>query len=112
MNLYSNEVAIGKSMQEIDFKKDQIDFLLDYIKDEKLRSKFFQGLAEGRIYKKSHPTDQYLILFSNREVELILDELSFLITSIWLNENCEINEFGSIIEDVIDLFLNENLKKR
>ena len=51
-----------------------------------------------------HDNSDYLIDFSELEIEIILDELTFLFTLKGIEKNGEPNEFGIYIENIIDIF--------
>lgn len=87
----------------LELEKSKIDFLLKTIKKDELISKCTQALNKGQLYEKNYPTARYLITFSDSEKELLLDELSFLLTSIGLDQHDEVNEQGLLIDHIIDL---------
>lgn len=90
-------------MIDICFKKQQIEFLLNNIKNSDLHSKFIQCLHKGSVKKNGYDTNHYIISFSPYERKVILNELLFLISSTGIDSYGEINKQGLIIEDIIDL---------
>ena len=60
-----------------------------------------------KISTKNHFTKQLSLPFSEKEQETLINELTFLLTSIGLDKEGNINQQGSTIEDIIDLFFTE-----
>ncbi len=90
--------------KQIFLKKIQIEFLISNIKNEKLASKLSKLLDEKTNCDNNCFTNRYSLIFSINEVEETLDELTFLLTLIGLNQEGEINNQGLFIEELIDLF--------
>lgn len=88
-------------MDKIKLKQKQIMFLLNNLSNKELKLKLDNALENA---KKNQSTNRILISFSNNEKTIMLDELTYLLTSIGLDDEETINQQGLIIEDIIDLF--------
>lgn len=75
------------------------------LKNEGLRLKFLQLLNKEVALNGNYSKGRCVISVSSQEQDAILDELSFLLTSIGLDNYGEVNEKGLDIEGMIDLFL-------
>lgn len=83
----------------------QFNFLLRYIKNEKLSNILSRCIEKEKIYENKYPTNRYSIKLSDLEKEKLLDELTILLTEIGFDK-ANINKEGLIMENLIDLFQN------
>lgn len=90
--------------KKVILKKNQIVFLLEHIKTAFIINKLLKVLNGGENHAAGDAPNRYEIHFSDKEIESILDELTYLLTNIGLDSDSNINDIGLIIEDHIDIF--------
>ena len=93
-------------MNEFCLKKQQLDFLINHIKNERLILIFSQIIEKNRVVVKNYKTDKFILNLSDNEKEILLNELTYLLTAIGFDKNEEINSEGMLIEHLVDLFAN------
>lgn len=94
------------SEQKIVLKRNQIQFILENIKDVNILNKISNSLNHNVIFERNHPTNRFFINFNQYEKEIILDNLTFVLTDKGVNKNGEISDKGIRIEELIDLFVS------
>jgi len=77
--------------------KQQLIFLKDIIRNKKI-AKILQNINENK------PSHSHTIYISPIELEILFDELTYLITDAGLDKNSEPNDLGLKIEALIDVF--------
>lgn len=92
----------GKKMNSAYLNENQVNLLFHYTKRNSLIYKCLNRSDKKKIFN-----NKLIINFNENEKEQFLDELTFLLTSIGLDNDSEINERGIIIEDIIDQILND-----
>lgn len=88
------------------FNKNQIAFLTSILKSECLLKKFSQNFGNKNANQSEHNSSQEEISFSELEIEIILDDLSYELTLNGIDDQGEVNKKGELIEEIIDLFSN------
>ncbi len=84
-------------------KKDQLSFLIKNLLDQSVINKLKNFNSEILIINDSQ-TNRCQISLNDVEVSSLLDELTLLLTSEGLKLNDEPNDFGLLIESLIDIF--------
>lgn len=82
-------------------KPTEVFDLLNYIKSDSVLNKLLNLLNSDEF---SDENNYSVIDFSDSELEITLDELTFLFTLKGLEKNGEPNNFGVHIESLIDIF--------
>lgn len=85
-------------------KINQVVFLVSILKNEYLIKKINQEIEKNKPHKNDHNLNHYEIVFSDLEIENILDDLSYELTLKGMNKEGKINKKGELIEEIIDLF--------
>ncbi len=80
-------------------KQHHLHFLIENVSNENVLYKLRGLLKLGNL-----DSNKLSISFSSKEISMILDELTLLFTSKGLKKNDEPNDFGLLIEELIDIF--------
>ncbi|MFP9227792.1 hypothetical protein [Pectobacterium cacticida] len=83
--------------------REVINDLLAFISDPHIAGILKESEGEIKI-KYMYPTGRYFVEFSERDVDVILDELSNAISNVGIGNDGEINAYGIRIEKLIDIF--------
>ncbi len=92
------------SSKQIILKTEQVNLLLSVLKNANLVNKLNKFISNGLLKESGYETDRYLITLTDSEIEIVLNELTFYLTSYGLDKNVEVNKTGLKIEELIDLF--------
>ncbi|MEQ9948283.1 hypothetical protein [Pectobacterium aroidearum] len=85
--------------------REVINDLVVFISDPHIAGILKESEGEGEIkIKDMYPTGRYFVEFSERDVDVILDELSNAISNVGIGNDGEINAYGIRIEKLIDIF--------
>ena len=85
-------------------KEDQLFFLRTNLSNRSLLDKFEKAFETGNLTIKYCKTNRYQIYLTEKEISILLDELTLLLTSKGLKKNDEPNNFGLFVEELIDVF--------
>jgi hypothetical protein len=88
---------------------ENLKFLKESLKSEHLQSKISVSEIENKIYKNNHFTNKIFVDLTRKEVNLLLDELTYLFTNEGLQTNSEPNRLGLEIERLIDIFYQQSI---
>jgi hypothetical protein len=86
-------------MKKIQFKIEQIEFIKINIQNESIHNKVCNFCKNDRVAKSE-------VELSDEEIEIILNELTFLLTDKGLDSFGEVNSYGKFIDEIIGVITN------
>jgi hypothetical protein len=95
--------------KKIVFTNIQLQLLDKFIKDDHLRRIIKDSLDKNKIYESNYATGKSFAVLAENEIELLFNELTYLLTSHGLKNNQELNDFGLAIEEILDLINDQRV---